>query len=69
MAAPREPVGEAAFARRIDPEREPGLSPEQRQLRSRNVLLALGIGVVTAGICILQAGGRAVWAAGRRCVP
>ncbi|XP_010722958.1 cytochrome c oxidase assembly factor 3 homolog, mitochondrial [Meleagris gallopavo] len=67
MAAPREPVGEAAFARRIDPEREPGLSPEQRrlmaqvervqrqralqrQLRSRNVLLALGIGLVTAGI-------------------
>ncbi|XP_072212647.1 cytochrome c oxidase assembly factor 3 homolog, mitochondrial [Excalfactoria chinensis] len=67
MAAPREPVGEAAFARRIDPEREPGLSPEQRrfmaqaelvqrqrawqrQLRSRNVLLALGIGAVTAGI-------------------
>ncbi|XP_042692583.1 cytochrome c oxidase assembly factor 3 homolog, mitochondrial [Centrocercus urophasianus] len=67
MAEPREPVGEAAFARRIDPEREPGLSPEQRrfmaqveraqrqralqrQLRSRNVLLALGIGVVTAGI-------------------
>uniref|UniRef100_A0A8C3UKZ2 COA3 factor n=1 Tax=Catharus ustulatus TaxID=91951 RepID=A0A8C3UKZ2_CATUS len=64
---------EAAFARRIDPSREPGLSPEQRRLmaqveyaqrqralqrrlRSRNVLLALGIGAVTFGICIL--GGR-----------
>ncbi|XP_016161298.1 PREDICTED: cytochrome c oxidase assembly factor 3 homolog, mitochondrial, partial [Ficedula albicollis] len=63
---PREP-GEAAFARRIDPSREPGLSPEQRRLiaqveyaqrqrvlqrrlRSRNVLLALGIGAVTFGI-------------------
>lgn len=73
MAAPGEP-GEAAFARRIDPSREPGLSPEQRRLmaqveyaqrqralqrrlRSRNVLLALGIGAVTFGICIL--GGRA----------
>uniref|UniRef100_A0A8C9FNH4 Cytochrome c oxidase assembly factor 3 n=1 Tax=Pavo cristatus TaxID=9049 RepID=A0A8C9FNH4_PAVCR len=81
-----DPVGEAVFARRIDPEREPGLSPEQRrfmaqveraqrqralqrQLRSRNVLLALGIGVVTAGICILQAGRRAIWVAGRCCVP
>ncbi|KAL9823657.1 LOW QUALITY PROTEIN: cytochrome c oxidase assembly factor 3 homolog, mitochondrial [Geothlypis trichas] len=66
MAAPGEP-GEAAFARRIDPAREPGLSPEQRRLmaqveyaqrqralqrrlRSRNVLLALGIGAVTFGI-------------------
>ncbi|XP_038019196.1 cytochrome c oxidase assembly factor 3 homolog, mitochondrial [Motacilla alba alba] len=66
MAAPGEP-GEAAFARRIDPAREPGLSPEQRRLmaqvehaqrqralqrrlRSRNVLLALGIGAVTLGI-------------------
>lgn len=70
MAAPREPGGEAAFARRIDPAREPGLSPEQRllmaqveraqrqralqrRLRGRNVLLALGIGAVTFGICIL----------------
>lgn len=67
MAAPRE----AAVAQRIDPAREPGLSPEQRRfmaqvelaqrqralqkrLRGRNVLLALGIGAVTAGICILQ---------------
>nr|XP_054505630.1 cytochrome c oxidase assembly factor 3 homolog, mitochondrial [Agelaius phoeniceus] len=73
MAAPREP-GEAAFARRIDPAREPGLSPEQRRLmaqveyaqrqralqrrlRSRNVLLALGIGAVTFGICILRGRG------------
>ncbi|XP_030321691.1 cytochrome c oxidase assembly factor 3 homolog, mitochondrial [Calypte anna] len=67
MAAPREPGGEAAFAQRIDPAREPGLSPEQRRLmaqveqaqryralqrrlRSRNALLALGIGAVTFGI-------------------
>ncbi|XP_054032903.1 cytochrome c oxidase assembly factor 3 homolog, mitochondrial [Dryobates pubescens] len=67
MAAPREPIGEAEFARRIDPAREPGLSPQQRQhmaqveraqrqralqrrLRSRNLLLALGIGAVTLGI-------------------
>ncbi|XP_010583930.1 cytochrome c oxidase assembly factor 3 homolog, mitochondrial [Buteo buteo] len=67
MAAPGEPGGEAAFARRIDPVREPGLSPEQRlfmaqveraqrqralqrRLRSRNALLALGIGAVTFGI-------------------
>ncbi|XP_061873526.1 cytochrome c oxidase assembly factor 3 homolog, mitochondrial [Colius striatus] len=66
-AAPREPGGEAAFAKRIDPAREPGLSPQQRllmaqvesaqrrralqrRLRSRNVLLALGIGAVTLGI-------------------
>uniref|UniRef100_H0YX31 Uncharacterized protein n=1 Tax=Taeniopygia guttata TaxID=59729 RepID=H0YX31_TAEGU len=70
MAAPNEP-GQAEFARRIDPAREPGLSPEQRRLmaqvehaqrqralqrrlRSRNVLLALGIGAVTFGICILR---------------
>lgn len=75
MAAPEEP-GQAAFARRIDPAREPGLSPEQRRLmaqvefaqrqrvlqrrlRNRNVLLALGIGAVTLGICILQGRGRA----------
>ncbi|NXD85155.1 COA3 factor, partial [Halcyon senegalensis] len=67
MAEPREPGGEAAFARRIDPAREPGLSPAQRQmmaqvelaqrqrafqrrLRSRNVLLALGIGAVALGV-------------------
>uniref|UniRef100_A0A8B9F2L9 Cytochrome c oxidase assembly factor 3 n=1 Tax=Amazona collaria TaxID=241587 RepID=A0A8B9F2L9_9PSIT len=55
-------VSPAAFAQRIDPRREPGLSPEQRlhmeqveralrrRLRGRNVLLALGIGAVTAGI-------------------
>uniref|UniRef100_A0A672ULM2 Cytochrome c oxidase assembly factor 3 n=1 Tax=Strigops habroptila TaxID=2489341 RepID=A0A672ULM2_STRHB len=59
---PLEPGREAAFARRIDPRREPGLSPEQRlhmarveralqrRLRGRNVLLALGIGAVTLGI-------------------
>uniref|UniRef100_A0A8B9C5Z7 Cytochrome c oxidase assembly factor 3 n=1 Tax=Anser brachyrhynchus TaxID=132585 RepID=A0A8B9C5Z7_9AVES len=64
--------GEAAVAQRIDPAREPGLSPEQRRfmaqvelaqrqralqrrLRGRNVLLALGVGAVTAGICILRA--------------
>ncbi|NXY85028.1 COA3 factor, partial [Alcedo cyanopectus] len=64
---PREPGAEAAFARRIDPSREPGLSPAQRQmmaqvelaqrqralqrrLRSRNVLLALGIGAVALGV-------------------
>ncbi|XP_063210345.1 cytochrome c oxidase assembly factor 3 homolog, mitochondrial [Chroicocephalus ridibundus] len=35
MAAPGESGGEAAFARRIDPEREPGLSPEQRQLMAQ----------------------------------
>ncbi|XP_075299835.1 cytochrome c oxidase assembly factor 3 homolog, mitochondrial [Opisthocomus hoazin] len=35
MAAPREPGGEAAFARRIDPAREPGLSPEQRLLMAQ----------------------------------
>ncbi|NXS61229.1 COA3 factor, partial [Brachypteracias leptosomus] len=35
MAAPREPGGEAAFARRIDPSREPGLSPGQRQLMAQ----------------------------------
>ncbi|NWH69004.1 COA3 factor, partial [Geococcyx californianus] len=35
MAAPQEPGGEAAFARRIDPEREPGLSPEQRRLMAQ----------------------------------
>ncbi|NXP56026.1 COA3 factor, partial [Heliornis fulica] len=29
---PQEPGGEAAFARRIDPAREPGLSPQQRLL-------------------------------------
>lgn len=74
MAAPGKP-GEAAFAQRIDPAREPGLSPEQRRLmaqveyaqrqralqrrlRSRNVLLALGIGAVTFGICILRGKGR-----------
>lgn len=73
MAAPGEAGGEAAVAQRIDPAREPGLSPEQRRfmaqvelaqrqralqrrLRGRNVLLALGIGAVTAGICILRAG-------------
>ncbi|XP_047907823.1 cytochrome c oxidase assembly factor 3 homolog, mitochondrial [Anser cygnoides] len=67
MAAPGEAGGEAAVAQRIDPAREPGLSPEQRRfmaqvelaqrqralqrrLRGRNVLLALGIGAVTAGI-------------------
>ncbi|XP_058713910.1 cytochrome c oxidase assembly factor 3 homolog, mitochondrial [Poecile atricapillus] len=67
MAAPGQPGEAAAFARRIDPAREPGLSPEQRRLmaqveyaqrqrvlqrrlRSRNVLLALGIGAVTFGI-------------------
>ncbi|XP_069733425.1 cytochrome c oxidase assembly factor 3 homolog, mitochondrial [Phaenicophaeus curvirostris] len=32
---PREPGGEAAFARRIDPQREPGLSPEQRRLMAQ----------------------------------
>ncbi|NWH83137.1 COA3 factor, partial [Piaya cayana] len=32
---PREPSGEAAFARRIDPQQEPGLSPEQRRLMAR----------------------------------
>ncbi|NXI48073.1 COA3 factor, partial [Galbula dea] len=32
---PREPVGEAPFARRIDPARESGLSPEQRQLMAQ----------------------------------
>lgn len=75
MAAPGEPGAEAAFARRIDPAREPGLSPEQRRLmaqveyaqrqralqrrlRSRNVLVALGIGAVTLGICILRGRGR-----------
>ncbi|NWS78200.1 COA3 factor, partial [Crotophaga sulcirostris] len=64
---PGEPGEEAAFARRIDPEREPGLSPEQRRLmaqvelaqrrralqrrlRSRNMLLAIGVGAVTLGI-------------------
>lgn len=74
MAAPREPGGEAAFAQRIDPAREPGLSPEQRllmarveraqrqralqrRLRGRNVLLALGIGAVALGICILRGAG------------
>lgn len=71
MAAPQEPGGEAAFARRIDPAREPGLSPDQRllmaqveraqrqralhrRLRGRNALLALGIGAVAFGICILR---------------
>ncbi|XP_061222995.1 cytochrome c oxidase assembly factor 3 homolog, mitochondrial [Neopsephotus bourkii] len=61
MAA-QEPGREAAFARRIDPRREPGLSPQQRlqmeqveralrsRLRGRNALLALGIGAVTVGI-------------------
>ncbi|NWT06696.1 COA3 factor, partial [Mionectes macconnelli] len=79
MAAPEEPGAAAAFARRIDPAREPGLSPEQRRLmaqvehaqrqrvlqrrlRGRNTLLALGIGALTLGICILRgragAGGR-----------
>uniref|UniRef100_A0A8C3DEV9 Uncharacterized protein n=1 Tax=Corvus moneduloides TaxID=1196302 RepID=A0A8C3DEV9_CORMO len=75
MAAPGESGEAAAFARRIDPAREPGLSPEQRRLmaqvehaqrqralqrrlRSRNVLLALGIGAVTFGICILRGRGR-----------
>uniref|UniRef100_A0A8C3J2P0 Cytochrome c oxidase assembly factor 3 n=1 Tax=Calidris pygmaea TaxID=425635 RepID=A0A8C3J2P0_9CHAR len=69
----RQSEREAAFARRIDPAREPGLSPEQRQLmaqveraqryralqrrlRSRNTLMALGIGAVVFGICILRAG-------------
>ncbi|NXX43603.1 COA3 factor, partial [Tricholaema leucomelas] len=64
---PREPSGEAEFAQRIDPAREPGLSAQQRQhmaqveraqrqralqrrLRSRNLLLALGIGAVTLGV-------------------
>ncbi|NWR80179.1 COA3 factor, partial [Centropus unirufus] len=32
---PQEPGGEAAFAQRIDPEREPGLSPEQRRLMAQ----------------------------------
>ncbi|NXU80313.1 COA3 factor, partial [Oreotrochilus melanogaster] len=66
-AAAAKAPGEAAFAQRIDPAREPGLSPEQRRLmaqveqaqryralrrrlRSRNALLALGIGAVTFGI-------------------
>ncbi|NXA74812.1 COA3 factor, partial [Thryothorus ludovicianus] len=31
MAAPGEPGEAAAFARRIDPAKEPGLSPEQRR--------------------------------------
>ncbi|XP_042643148.1 cytochrome c oxidase assembly factor 3 homolog, mitochondrial-like [Tyto alba] len=35
MAAARGPGGEAPFARRIDPGREPGLSPEQRLLMAR----------------------------------
>ncbi|XP_037266983.1 cytochrome c oxidase assembly factor 3 homolog, mitochondrial [Falco biarmicus] len=35
MAAPREPGGEAPFAQRIDPEREPGLSPQQRLLMAQ----------------------------------
>ncbi|KAM6107927.1 cytochrome c oxidase assembly factor 3 homolog, mitochondrial [Pterocles gutturalis] len=35
MAAPGEPGREAAFARRIDPAREPGLSPQQRQLMAQ----------------------------------
>ncbi|XP_051496158.1 cytochrome c oxidase assembly factor 3 homolog, mitochondrial [Apus apus] len=35
MAAPQEPGGGAAFARRIDPAREPGLSPEQRRLMAQ----------------------------------
>lgn len=68
MAA-QEPGREAAFARRIDPRQEPGLSPQQRlhmeqveralrsRLRGRNVLLALGIGAVTVGICILRGRG------------
>uniref|UniRef100_A0A663DNX8 Cytochrome c oxidase assembly factor 3 n=1 Tax=Aquila chrysaetos chrysaetos TaxID=223781 RepID=A0A663DNX8_AQUCH len=64
LDAPSRP---AAFARRIDPVREPGLSSEQRlfmaqveraqrqralqrRLRSRNALLALGIGAVAFGI-------------------
>uniref|UniRef100_A0A8B9MF73 COA3 factor n=1 Tax=Accipiter nisus TaxID=211598 RepID=A0A8B9MF73_9AVES len=68
---PIRPGGEVPFARRIDPVREPGLSPEQRlfmaqveraqrqralqrRLRSRNALLALSIGAVTFGICILR---------------
>ncbi|KAM4884518.1 cytochrome c oxidase assembly factor 3 homolog, mitochondrial isoform 1-T1 [Sylvia borin] len=89
MAAPGKPgePGEAAFARRIDPAREPGLSPEQRRLmeqvefaqrqrvlqrrlRSRNVLLALGIGAVTLGICILRgrdrSGSWTTWSRRRR---
>ncbi|XP_065555065.1 cytochrome c oxidase assembly factor 3 homolog, mitochondrial [Lathamus discolor] len=59
MAA-QEPGREAAVARRIDPRREPGLSPQQRlrmeqveralRSRRRNALLALGIGAVTVGI-------------------
>lgn len=82
MAAPREPGGEAAFAQRIDPAREPGLSPEQRllmaqveraqrqralqrRLRGRNVLLALGIGAVALGICILRGAGPG-WGGSRR---
>ncbi|NWR63386.1 COA3 factor, partial [Bucorvus abyssinicus] len=32
---PREPGGEAPFGRRIDPSREPGLSPQQRQLMAQ----------------------------------
>ncbi|KAM6295572.1 cytochrome c oxidase assembly factor 3 homolog, mitochondrial [Aegotheles albertisi] len=35
MAAPKEPGGEAAFAQRIDPAREPGLSPQQRRLMAQ----------------------------------
>lgn len=83
MAAPREPGGEAAFAQRIDPAREPGLSPEQRllmarveraqrqralqrRLRGRNVLLALGIGAVALGICILRGAGPGRGVAPRR---
>lgn len=82
MAAPGEPGGEVPFARRIDPVREPGLSPEQRlfmaqveraqrqralqrRLRSRNALLALGIGAVTLGICILRDRGGAGPGGGR----
>ncbi|XP_050790639.1 cytochrome c oxidase assembly factor 3 homolog, mitochondrial [Gopherus flavomarginatus] len=64
MAAPREPGrdSEAAFAKRIDPAREPELSAEQRRvtqraeealrrrLRGRNLLTGLGIGAVVLGI-------------------
>uniref|UniRef100_A0A8C4TTH4 Uncharacterized protein n=1 Tax=Falco tinnunculus TaxID=100819 RepID=A0A8C4TTH4_FALTI len=75
LSQPLDPGGEAPFAQRIDPEREPGLSPQQRllmaqveraqrqralqrRLRGRNALVALGIGAVVLGICILRGRGR-----------